>query len=180
MATVYTHAVFGLGLGKLFTARRMPWTFWALAGFLPIVPDFDAFWAQVPYGSPFGHRGFTHSLIFALAAGAVAALLVYRRCGVAFLDLLGFYFTITASHGILDAFTNGGYGVAFFWPFDSRRYGPWGPIQVSDIAFEIPNWKTSRTVRTELLWVWLPLLLIVVAVSLYRRHRHRREEPVVR
>jgi inner membrane protein len=28
----------------------------------------------------------------------------------------------TASHGILDAFTNGGLGVAFFAPFDKTRY----------------------------------------------------------
>lgn len=74
MATVYTHAVVGLGLGKAFTGRRMPWWFWALAALLPVVPDFDAFWSWVPYGSWYGHRGFTHSLLLGFSerrAGAV-------------------------------------------------------------------------------------------------------------
>jgi hypothetical protein len=43
MPTIYTHGAVGLGLGKLFTGRRMPWPFWLLAGFLPMVPDFDVF-----------------------------------------------------------------------------------------------------------------------------------------
>lgn len=173
MATVYTHAVVGLGLGKLFTGRRMPWWFWALAGILPVVPDFDAFWSWAPYGSWYGHRGFTHSLLFALAIGATTAALTFRRLRVSFLDLTGFLFVATASHGVLDALTNGGYGVAFFWPFDASRYGPWGPIQVSDIAFEIPDWRTSRTVRTELAYVWLPTGMLVAGVGLYRRLRRR-------
>jgi hypothetical protein len=37
-------------------------------------------------------------------------------------------FLATASHGVLDATTNGGLGVAFFSPFDNRRYFlPWRP-----------------------------------------------------
>jgi inner membrane protein len=173
MATIYTHGIVGLGLGKLFTDRHMHWGFWVLAGILPMVPDCDVFWWQIPYGSPYGHRGFTHSLLFALAVGAIAAGLTYRRFKAPFLDLAGFFFVVTASHGILDAFTNGGYGIAFFWPFDTSRYGPWGPIQVSDIAFEIPDWRYSRTVRTELLWAWLPTATIVGLVSLYRWRRRR-------
>src|SRR5437660_5804660 len=43
MATLYTHVVVGLGLGTVLTSRRKPLLFWMLAGFLPIIPDFDAF-----------------------------------------------------------------------------------------------------------------------------------------
>ncbi len=173
MATIYSHGIVGLGLGKLFTGRKMPGLFWVLAFVLPMLPDLDVltFLWNIPYGSPFGHRGFSHSLGFALLVGAAAAGLTHRRFGVRFWDLWGFFFAITASHGILDALTNGGYGVEFFWPFDTTRYGPrWfgGPIQVSDIGFEIPDPRTSRSVRTELRWVWLPTAVVVALVSLGR------------
>ena len=37
-----------------------------------------------------------------------------------------------ASHGVLDALTDGGSGVAFLAPFDDTRYFfPWRPIRVS-------------------------------------------------
>jgi inner membrane protein len=40
-----------------------------------------------------------------------------------------------ASHGILDAMTNGGLGVALLSPLDTTRYfRPWRPIQVSPIS----------------------------------------------
>jgi inner membrane protein len=43
-----------------------------------------------------------------------------------------FFFLLTASHGILDAFTNGGLVIALFSPFSNERYFfPWTPIEVS-------------------------------------------------
>src|SRR5205085_12664169 len=94
-----------------------------------------AFALKVPYENDFGHRGFTHSLAFALAVGLLAAAPTFRRFRIPWLDLWGFFFLITASHGILDALTNGGRGVAFFWPFDSERYFfPWTPVEVSPIG----------------------------------------------
>lgn len=167
MATIYTHAAVGLGLGVLFARRRLPWSFWGLAALLPVVPDFDVFFSP-PYGSPWGHRGFTHSLLFALLVAAIAAGLIFRRCRVPFWDLLGFFFVATASHGLLDACTNGGYGIPFFWPFASHRFGPWGPIQVQDIGFELPDPRVSRSIRTELLYVWLPMMGVVGMVMAYR------------
>ena len=48
-----------------------------------------------------------------------------------------YFFLATASHGLLDAMTDGGLGVAFFSPFDNRRYFlPWTPIRVSPIGIE--------------------------------------------
>jgi inner membrane protein len=170
MATIYTHAAVGLGLGVVFARRRLPWLFWGLAALLPVVPDFDVF-SLSPYGSLWGHRGFTHSLLFALLLGLVAAGLTFRYFRVNFWDLLGFFFVVTASHGLLDACTNGGFGIPFFWPFDNHRFGQWGPIQVQDIGFQFPDPRTSRSIRTELLWVWLPLAGVVGAVVAYRRFR---------
>lgn len=174
MATLYTHAVVGLTLGKAFTPRKLPWLFWGLAILLPILPDADGFSPAV-YGNTWGHRGFTHSLLFALFVAAIAAGATFRYFRVNFWDLLGFFFVVTASHGILDALTNGGYGIPFFWPLSERRYGPVGPIQVSDIGFEWPDPRVSRSIRTELLWVWLPAGLVVGTIACYRRWRKKRD-----
>ena len=172
--TLYTHAIVGLGLGVVFTPRRMPPLYWALAGFLPIAPDLDAF-SSAGYGSSIlGHRGFTHALSFALGAGLAAALPTFRYFRVRFWALWGLFFVITASHGVLDAFTKGGAGIPFFWPFSDYRFGGWGPVRVPDIGFEIPDPRTSRSVRGELLWVWLPTAVLVGLVIIYRRFRRTR------
>jgi inner membrane protein len=165
MPTVMTHAVVGLGLGKLFTDRKMPPLFWGLAAFLALMPDLDvmAFHFGIPYQSPFGHRGFSHSLFFALLVSLAAALLTARRFDVCWPDLWGFFFVVMASHGILDAFTNGGCGIAFFWPFDNRRYFfPWQPIEVSPIGLDFfTNEQSLATLTTELSYVWLPTIVVV-------------------
>ncbi len=176
MATLYTHAAVGLALGRLCFARRMPVSFWALAGLLPIVPDLDAF-SDAPYGTALGHRGFTHSLCFALVLGFVSAVATFRYFKVNVWTLGSFFFAIIATHGLLDALTNGGEGIPFFWPASDYRFGPWGPIHVADIADEFPNPWRSRAIRTELLWVWLPMTFLLGAVELYRWSRNSAHEP---
>ena len=170
MATINTHALAGLGLGKLFTRGSRPWLFWVLAGLLPVLPDLDAF-SPAAYGSLAGHRGFTHSLAFALAVGLSAAGLTCRLIRVHFGLLAALFFLVTASHGVLDAFTNGGFGIPFFWPFSDHRFGLYGPIQVADIGFELPDPRTSRAIRTELLYVWLPTAVLAGVVEAWRRRR---------
>src|ERR1051325_1173670 len=122
MPTVMTHALVGAGLGTLFTSRRMPAMFRVWTAALAMAPDLDvlAFGYGIPYEAPLGHRGFSHSLLFALIAGCTVALVNHRRVGGRLLDLCGFFFLVTASHGLLDAFTNGGMGVGFFIPFDDN------------------------------------------------------------
>ena len=127
-----------------------------------ILPDADVmgFGYGIPYGSTFGHRGFTHSIVFALIVAAIAAALL-RRNRRTFL----FVFVCTMSHGLLDAMTNGGRGVAFFSPFSNHRYFfPWRPIRVSPIA-ELD----LSVVRAELLWVWLPCVVVGVVGAVARR-----------
>jgi inner membrane protein len=147
--------------------------YWILAGLLPVLPDADTFWIA-PYGSILGHRGFTHSLIFAAAAALVAAGVTFRVFRMRFWPLFGLFFLVTASHGILDALTRGGESIPFLWPFDHRRWGNYGPIAVADIAFELPDPRSSRAIRTELLYVWLPAGLAVGLTEGYRYFRRRR------
>ncbi len=69
-----------------------------------------------------------------------------------------FLFACAASHGMLDALTNGGLGVAFFSPFEPRRYFfPWRPIAVSPLS--VSRFLAGRGLRIlagELKWVVLP------------------------
>ncbi len=176
MPTILTHAAVGLSLGRMFTARPMPLLFWGLAGGLPMLPDLDvvAFWFGIPYEGFWGHRGFTHSLAFALLVAVPAAALSCRRLRVPFADWCGLLFLATASHGLLDALTNGGLGIAFFAPFDDRRYFfPWQPIEVSPIGLSFFSARGWATLRSELLWVWAPTAAAVVLVEVGRRWRRK-------
>ena len=174
MATIYTHAVVGLALGRLGTRRPMPWSYWGLAALLPILPDLDVF-SFAPYGAALGHRGITHSLALALAVSVLAAGASFRYFRANPWPLAGMLLAILASHGLLDCFTRGGGNVPLFWPLDAW-YGNWGPIPVSDIGFGLPDPQTSRAVRAELLWVWLPLEATVGVVALLRGGRRRPHE----
>ena len=130
----------------------------------------------IRYGDFWGHRGFTRSLVFAaLLAGAVAAV-VFRRGAskIGKFPLFAYLFLATASHGVLDAMTNGGLGVAFFSPFDNRRYFlPWRPILVSPIA--VTRFFSPRgyaILRNELVWIWLPAILFAALVLTLARASH--------
>lgn len=163
------------GLGVWFSRPALPGTVWAAALLCALVPDVDvvAFALGIPYEHMFGHRGITHSLTFAalLAALLVGSGLVGGTPGRARLWLL--LFLATMSHGMLDALTSGGRGVAFFAPFDETRYFfPFRPIRVSPIGV---TWLFSRrgavVLATELIWVWLPTAAFVAGVLAWRRAR---------
>lgn len=172
MATLYTHAIAGLGLARLAAAHPMPWSYWALAVILPLVPDLDVF-SNAAYGSPLGHRGFTHSLALALTLGFIAACTQSRPLCGRWWVLAGVFSAIAASHGLLDAMTRGSQPIPFFWPLEGC-YGNWGPLPVSDIAFDLPDPRISRAIRSELLWVWTPMIVLVLLASFVRR-RNRNE-----
>ncbi len=73
-----------------------------------------------------------------------------------------FFFSVALSHPSLDALTNGGRGVALFWPFTNERFFfPWRPIEVSPIGiFKFFGPTGQEVVQSELLWIGLPTLLI--------------------
>jgi inner membrane protein len=124
-----------------------------------VLPDADAlgYWAGVPYDAPLGHRGFTHSFLFAALLAAAAAAFA-RRLGASRGVAFGAVFLAGASHGVLDALTTGGMGVAFLSPFSNARFFlPWRVIQVSPIGVgRFFSERGVRILRSELTWVWLP------------------------
>src|SRR5689334_7630400 len=137
MATLFTHALAGAALGQMAGRDwRKDWRFWGLTTVCSILPDIDSigFHAGVPYGALWGHRGMTHSLLFA-ALLAVCLTARFREPFSPPWKLAALLFMVTASHGVLDAMTDGGLGIAFFSPFNPDRYFfSWRPIHVSPIG----------------------------------------------
>ena len=76
-----------------------------------------------------------------------------------------------ASHGALDAATDGGKGVAFFAPFDTTRYFfAFHPIAVSPLSparFFGP--RGLAVLRSETLWIGLPSAALVALSQTFRR-----------
>ncbi len=106
---------------------------WSALSFLPDA-DVIGFQFGIRYADEWGHRGASHSLMFAVAVGAAVGMLapLFKRPAMrtAFAAIL-----VIATHPLLDTLTNGGLGVALFWPFDLTRYfAPWRPIPVSPIG----------------------------------------------
>jgi inner membrane protein len=177
VTTIITHPALavatGLGLRNVVPTRLM------LCGMVgSILPDLDviAFRLGIAYGSEFGHRGFSHSLLFAFGVALLGACLcrwLKARFGWALLYL----FVSVASHGILDAFTDGGMGVALLWPFDETRYfAPFHPIEVSPLGLSrFLGPRGIAVLKSELLWVWLPALGLCLSLLAARRldRRHR-------
>ena len=161
LPTVFTHPAIPLALRAL-TGRATTSSRLLLVGAMcSVLPDVDAigYFAGVPYESLFGHRGITHSLPFALLAATGAAVFAKQlraRKGWAF----AFVLLSTASHGVLDALTDGGLGVAFLSPFsDQRFFFPWRPIPVSPIGVgEMFSPYGVQVLMAELVLVWLPSL----------------------
>lgn len=175
MATIFSHAVAAVALGKVCEGGRTRPRFWWLAAACSVVPDFDTFGLilGIRYGDTLGHRGFTHSLLFALLAGLAVASVFFRdvpRLSGRWWRLVIFFFLATASHGLLDAVTDGGLGVAFFSPFDTRRYFlPWRPVEVSPIGLGFFGPQGLSVIRSEIVWIWLPSLALVAAAWAWRR-----------
>ena len=176
MPTLITHAAvpviarFGLG------PRRVSNRLLAVACCAAVLPDADvvAFLLGIPYGSPFGHRGMSHSILLALCVGGLASL-ACAWLQASRLTTFLFVSAAMASHGLLDAFTNGGLGVAFFWPFsDTRYFFADHPIAVSAIGLKhLFSERTLIVLKSELLWVWLPSLTLawVLRAALLNKER---------
>ncbi len=139
-----------------------------------IVPDIDAvgFHLGVPYGAFWGHRGFTHSLLFAAGLATLLTFVAFRK-QVGKTLLWVYLFAATVSHGLLDAMTSGGLGVAFFSPFDtSRHFLPWRPILVSPIS--VTRFFSGRglaVLQSEILWVWLPTICVAIVMYFLKSQR---------
>jgi inner membrane protein len=85
----------------------------------------------------------------------------------------------TASHGVLDALSTIGHGVAFWAPFTWTHYEfAWQPLGEIGPGPRGPE-RIFAMVGNELLWVGLPALIVMAIARLARRGSRERffEEP---
>jgi len=165
VATPLSHLAVPLALTAALGSDIVPPELMALALVCAALPDIDALglWLGIPYEHPFGHRGITHSLPFAVAlagAGTLLAPALGADPSAAFAVLL----VSAASHGLIDALTNGGLGIALLSPFSHQRFFlPWRVIEVSPLR---PSALFSRrgldVLRSEMRWVWVPCLAVAI------------------
>ena len=169
MPTVITHAVAAGALVAAFPQKAVPRRMAMVGAVCSMAPDLDVvgFAFGVHYEDLLGHRGLSHSLAFA-ALLAFAAQFTTRRGDRRW---IWFYlFLATASHGILDALTDGGLGVAFFSPVNLTRYFfPVTPIQVSPIGPRFFSSVGLAVLRSEIIWVWIPSFALAALARSIRR-----------
>ncbi|WP_057922462.1 metal-dependent hydrolase [Lysobacter capsici] len=171
MPTVMTHAVVPLALGWALGSRTIPPRLLVAGALAAMLPDADvvAFKLGIAYADDFGHRGASHSFVFAAAIAAFGAVFA-RWLRVPPWRAALWLFVCAASHPLLDALTDGGLGVALYWPWsDARIFAPWRPIEVSPIGARFFSVRGVEVLLSEARWVAMPALALgAVGASLRR------------
>lgn len=180
MPTIFTHAAVPLLLGAAAGRQRISRRLLGAGAIAAMLPDADTvgFRFGIAYASDFGHRGATHSVVFALALALVAVALS-RWLRTSHWRAFGFVGLAALSHPLLDTLTNGGLGVALAWPFDDERFFfPWRPIEVSPIGARFFSARGLTVIGSELLWIVLPTTVVAAALLAWRRrHDAHRQMP---
>ena len=134
-----THIALGACIGeaffeKGFGKKAMLWG--ALAQSIPDIDFIASFWLN-PAEDLLAHRGFTHSLLFAVLIAPVFALAadkIHRPHNISFRKWLLFFYAEVILHLFLDGFNN--YGVGWFEPFSHQRFS-FNTLYVADPFFSI-------------------------------------------
>jgi inner membrane protein len=175
MPTTITHIIAGSAIGYSLYPEKKDFRFWLGLVLLCALPDIDVitFRLGLDYSHPLGHRGFTHSILFALISGFIFVFFLYRENAVAsrqFRNLSAVFFAAACAHAFLDSLTSGGLGVGVFMPFDNNRYFlPWRPIKVSPIRIGdfLGEWG-HRVFKSELMIVIVPSIVLIILVRIKR------------
>ena len=176
MASPFGHIIVAYAMGKTIRPEFRTSTFWGLTVACCLLPDVDVIGLLlgIPYEHVMGHRGFSHSLFFGVMVGGVVAWLAfpYFQFRSQSYGILVVYFSgVTVSHGMLDAMTNGGLGIAFFAPFDPTRYFfPWRPLTVPPIGILefFSEWGLGVLV-SELIWLGVPVCCWLIVLRIMRK-----------
>lgn len=172
MPTILTHAIAGVAIAQMTAPCSRRGEISLFAAGCAMLPDADVlgFRLGISYSDLFGHRGITHSLLVAAMVATAVSLWLKNDSLDGNLRVFLCLFAATASHGILDAFTNGGLGIAFLAPFDRTRYFfSARPILVSPL--NLGAFLTHRGISvlfSEMAWVWTPSIAAVIAARMLR------------
>jgi inner membrane protein len=166
MAT-YLHFAPALALAVAIGPQRIGWRLTLAGAACAVLPDADFLLYVLhidAYSGTYGHRGFTHSIGFALLVGALGALLAGRHPPRSRWLTAGFLALCTASHPLLDGLIDRGICNAWLWPLDGARHClPWRPVPMQGVPLFGPE-----RLQQELLWIGVPLLLLANAGQLLR------------
>ena len=183
MPTIITHSVIAASAAYSFRSRKISIKFFILSIACSILPDADVigyYYLYIPYHHFFGHRGFFHSPFFAVLLSIFIVFIFYRKevtFSKQWWKYVLYFFILTTSHGLLDALTNGGYGIALLSPITNNRYFfPWTPIEVSPLG--IIGFLSQRglaVLTNELLLIWAPSFLIVIFFKIKRNKKRKKE-----
>ena len=178
MPTIFSHAIFAVAAGKSFYRKSVILWFWLLTALCAIIPDADVIGRSfgIERGGMFAHRGFTHSIAFAIIFGAIVAFIArhFLRIDVSPLKLTVYFALATFTHPLLDMLTNGGSGVALFAPFSNERFFfPWRPVEVSPIGFGFFSGRGISVILSEMLWIWIPAFVLLIISMLLRKRRKK-------
>jgi inner membrane protein len=138
---------------------------------LALAPDLDVigFRFGVAYSDPWGHRGASHALVFTAFLGLLLAVPVARMAQSRLAPAILATTLVAISHPLLDALTDGGLGVALFWPFsDSRHFAPLQPIPVAPIG---RNFFTERGLHVALVELAFGAPMLIWMLWRARRQR---------
>lgn len=176
MASIFGHALAAYTIGKVSNLQLNPVKLSLLLIFCAVIPDADVIMFRFGYSymHPLGHRGFTHSILFAFLLAFLIRALFYRKVGYFSKTGIVLFFTFLLailSHCLLDACTDGGRGVGFFIPFDDTRYFfPWRPILVSPLgASRFFSDYGFRVLQNEAFYIGIPAVIILSISYIFRR-----------
>ena len=169
MASIFGHGIVAFTISKVVNSKEISLLI-LLAIVSSILPDFDviSFKLNIPYLHPLGHRGFTHSILFAVIWAILLGFLFGKARKQIFIIVI---FLSTISHGLLDALTTGGKGIGFFIPFDNSRYFfPTRIIQVSPLGIEqfFSEWG-MRVILSELKYIAIPCSIILITLFILKK-----------
>lgn len=135
-----THIVLGACIGDLFVGRRIGKRAMLLGAIMQSLPDIDfvASFFLDPVSDLLAHRGFTHSILFAVLVTPLLswiALKIHHKSDISFKHWNLFFITEMLIHLFIDGFN--AYGSGWFEPFSHARIS-FHSIFVADPLFSIP------------------------------------------
>lgn len=154
-----THIVLGACIGEAMLGKKIGKRAMLLGAVAQSVPDIDflaSFWLDTAEDL-LVHRGFTHSILFAILVTPLLALLaerLHRPHNISFKMWILFFGIEIFIHIFLDAFNN--YGVGWFEPFSHARIS-FNTIYVADPLFTL-----------------FPLIAFIALLIMDRQHRNRK------
>ncbi len=148
-----------------------------LGAALAVIPDFDLIFSWILGHSVKTHGGFTHSIVFSLAIGFLACLLMREEN----VRSLAGYSLAMLSHGVLDVVTRKEFGgSALLWPVSSHKfrlgwfdYFEFYPNPATEPIFVILR-NALEICRYEMI-IFMPFFLIVVCIKRWQDRREAQE-----